>query len=195
LVTFGSAILSDVCQGREMLANWGATQAEIDSALPGDDLIDGPAHVGTRAIDIAAEPATVFDFLAQMGLGRAGWYSYDLLDNLGRKSATTIHDEWLVRSAGETVPGGPIHFVAAIVERPSAYALKIPPRRLLGYTVGFTLAYQLNPTARGTRVVSRARINIAGPAGGLLTQALMFGDGLMVRRQLLGLKARCESLS
>ena len=176
-----------------MLDRRGATDADRTCALPGDDLIKGPAHVGTRVIDISADRDLVFDFLAQMGFKRAGWYSYDLLDNLGRKSATTIHRDWLVESAGEIVPGGPIEFVAAVVERPVAYVLQLRQRRTLGHAVNFTLAYQLNETVTGTRLVSRARLHVDGPAGTMLSRALLFGDGVMVRRQLRGLRLRCEA--
>ena len=45
---------------------------------------------GHARIDCDARPAEVYPWLAQMGFGKAGWYSYDWLDNLGRKSATEI---------------------------------------------------------------------------------------------------------
>ena len=174
-----------------MLENSGATSDEISGPMPGDDLFEGPAVVGTRAIDIGAEPSLVFDFLAQMGFNRAGWYSYDLLDNLGRKSATSINQDWLVTSPGELVPGGPLDFVAAVVERPLAYVLQLPRRQALGHSVEFTLAYRLEPIDSGTRLVSRVRLAVDGPAGLPLSKALLIGDGLMVRRQLRGLQERC----
>ena len=61
-----------------------------------------------------------------MGFGRAGWYSYDWLDNLGRRSATRIHPEWQDVGAGDPIPAGPIDFVAAVVERPTAFVLRTP---------------------------------------------------------------------
>ena len=60
-----------------------------------------------------------------MGFGRAGWYSYDWLDNLGRKSATSIHDEWQSVVAGNKIPSGPISFTAAIVDAPRHFVLEI----------------------------------------------------------------------
>ncbi len=167
--------------------------------MPGDDLIEEPAPAGTRAIGIVADRETVFDFLAQMGFGRAGWYSYDLLDNLGRRSAKTINPEWLVDQAGASVPGGPISFVAAVVERPVGYVLRLPQRKALGYTVDFVLAYRLDELTSsdgsvGTRLVSRAKVRIDGPGGRLASRLLLLGDGVMVRRQLLGIKQRCEAL-
>ena len=176
-----------------MFGRWGATDADAACALPGDDLLEGPVRVGTRSIDIAADREVVFDFLAQMGFGRAGWYSYDLIDNLGRKSVATIDRDWLVESAGEIVPGGPYDFVAAVVDRPAAYVLQLRRRKVLGHALDMTLAYRLDETESGTRLVSRARLKVDGPADWLLSRALIFGDGVMFRRQLLGLQERCEA--
>ena len=175
------------------LRNWGATRAEVESQLPGDELLHRDCPAGTRSIDIDAAPERIFDFLAQMGFGRAGWYSYDLLDNLGRPSARSIHEEWLVRRRGEMVPGGPLTFTAAVVERPRAFVLEIPSRSRLGYTFGFTLGYLLTPQGRGTRLVSRVRVAVEGPLGALAAAVILAGDGVMVRRQLLGIKARAEA--
>jgi hypothetical protein len=62
---------------------WGATPEEVSRALPGDDLVTRPTFNATRAITIAAPPEEIWPWLIQVGLTRAGWYSYDILDNLG----------------------------------------------------------------------------------------------------------------
>lgn len=181
------------------LNNWGSTDLEIASALPGDDLVvDG--RRGTRCIDIHAPPEVVFDFLSQMGFGRAGWYSYDWIDNLGRRSADDLHEQWMVRSAGEAVPGGPIDFIAEIVDRPDHLVLNLGEQRLMGHDIGFTLSYQLasvqqsgHDSSERTRVVSRAVVSVVGPLGLVATWLLLVGDAVMVRRQLLGLKERAEA--
>ena len=80
---------------------WGATPAEVSRALPSDDLVPDPTFNATRAITLDAPPAQVWPWLVQMGLTRAGWYSYDLLDNLGRPSARRILPE-----LQELQPGG-----------------------------------------------------------------------------------------
>lgn len=173
------------------LQHWGATASEIAAPMPGDELIAGEAVEGTRSITIDAAPETVFDFIAQMGFGRAGWYSYDLIDNLGRKSATTINPDWAVTASGDPVPGGPIEFVAAVVERPNALVLQVPRRSVAGHQLDFTLAYALAPEHEAaTRLVTRVRIAIDGPAGPALERALLLGDGVMVRKQLLGIRDR-----
>jgi hypothetical protein len=57
---------------------WGATDEELARALPGDDLVARPTFNATRAVSIAAPPALVWPWLVQVGVTRAGWYSYDL---------------------------------------------------------------------------------------------------------------------
>jgi hypothetical protein len=125
-----------------------------------------------------------------MGFGRAGWYSYDWIDNLGRKSATRIHSEWQDIHSGSSVPGGPIEFTAAIVEAPHSYVLLVQPAGKLGQQFCFTLAYELREHPRGTRLVTRMRASIKVPGGGIAERLLAFGDGIMVRKQLTTLAHR-----
>jgi hypothetical protein len=67
---------------RPHMLRWGATKEEAAGGLPGDELIPAPVMRTTRAIDIHAPPEQVWPWLAQMGQGRAGFYSYDWLENL-----------------------------------------------------------------------------------------------------------------
>ena len=106
-----------------ILEHWGATGDEISGPIPGDDLVPDATLVATRSITLDAPPADVFPWLRQMGFGRAGWYSYDWIDNLGRRSATRIHPEWQTVQARDPVPGGPVDFTAAIVDPPTAFVL------------------------------------------------------------------------
>ena len=71
---------------------WGSTPEERAMRMAGDEyLADGPAAqvAMTRAVSIAASPDIVWPWLAQLGRG-AGWYSIDLLDNGGKRSARHI---------------------------------------------------------------------------------------------------------
>ncbi len=104
------------------LERWGATDDEVEGPLAGDSLVPDAQMIATRSIDIAAPPAEVFPWLVQMGFGRAGWYSYDWIDNLGRRSADRIHPEWQDLAEGDEVPAGPTHFIAAVVDTPTAFA-------------------------------------------------------------------------
>ena len=60
---------------------WGATDDEVAATLLGDDRQPEPDYVSTRALTIAAPPERVWPWLVQVGRGRAGFYSDDLLDN------------------------------------------------------------------------------------------------------------------
>src|ERR1017187_8763030 len=63
--------------------------------------------LATRAITIDAPPDSVWPWLVQVGGGRAGWYSNDLLDNLGRPSATTVVPDLQHLEVGQWVPMSP----------------------------------------------------------------------------------------
>lgn len=85
---------------------WGATDAEAEMSLPGDGLVPKPAYQTTRAVTIDAPPEAVWPWLVQIGQGRAGFYSYDWLENaFGREihNADRVHPEWQDLEAGDTV--------------------------------------------------------------------------------------------
>jgi len=168
---------------------WGATEEEIQSSVIGDDLCSKASVVATRSITIGAPPQDVFPWVGQMGFGRAGWYRYDWLDNLGRKSATTIHDEWQSVEAGDKIPSGPISFTAAIVDAPRHFVLEIKSPAKQSPKMHFTLAYELRDDPQGTRLVTRMRSHINLPLGSLFEKLILGpGDGIMLRRQLLNIK-------
>jgi hypothetical protein len=72
---------------------WGATTAEVVAAMPGDDIVPRAQFNATRAIDVAAPPAQVWPWIAQLGYRRGGFYTYDLLDNAGQRSADRVQAE------------------------------------------------------------------------------------------------------
>lgn len=175
--------------------HWNASVDEIGSVMPGDELIDEPQLNATRSITIAAPPEQVFPWIRQMGFGRAGWYSYDLVDNLGRRSATRIHPEWQNVFSGDQVPGGPINFTAVTVDEPSVFVLALGEPDAGRARVAFTLAYRLDSASDGTttRLVTRVRSRIDLPAGRLTARYLLGpGDGFMLRKQLANLRRRAE---
>jgi hypothetical protein len=172
---------------------WGATPSEVMSALAGDGRVPGAQYTSTRAISIDAQPELVWPWLVQVGCLRAGWYSDDLLDNLGHPSATRIVPELQHLEAGQWVPMSPW---------PSEHsALKVDSfeanRWLLWTTPDSTWAWQLVPTDNGgTRLIVRinAHYNWRQPLSAVLGLLLMeFGDFAMLRRMLRGIKARAEA--
>jgi hypothetical protein len=92
---------------RPRLLRWGATDEEVRRPYPGADLIPGGTRSVTMAVTINAPPAGVWPRLAQMGYGRAGWYSWDHLDNWGHTSAQRLHPEWQQIAVGDRLPSMP----------------------------------------------------------------------------------------
>jgi hypothetical protein len=116
---------------RPRLLRWGATPDEVRRPYPGADLIPGGKRGATMAITIEAPPARVWPWLVQMGYDRAGWYSWDALDNLRRRSENRIHPEWQELAVGDrlTAMGKPAWTVAAL-----------EPERFLGLQASFDLS-------------------------------------------------------
>lgn len=173
------------------LKNWGSTDEEISGPVVGDEVCPQARVVATRSITISAPPSEVFPWIRQMGFGRAGWYSYDWIDNLGHKSATSIHSEWQEVFSGSLVPGGPIDFEAVTVVPPHSFVIRVVGQGRMGKRICFTLAYELRNHPQGTRLVTRMRARTGVPGGALLDRLVLApGDGLMVRKQLLNIAQR-----
>jgi hypothetical protein len=146
----------------------GTTAEERRAAWPGGDLLPGGRRGATMATTIAAPPAEVWPWLAQLGCDRAGFYSWDRLDNGGHPSAERINPEWQVLAAGDriaSVPGGRSWFDVAAVEPERTLVLRtsltLPDARCFDPAaetppafVDSTWAFHLTPTAAGgTRLV------------------------------------------
>jgi hypothetical protein len=164
---------------------WGATDEDVCRAMPGDDLVPDAAST-TRAIAIAARPEQVWPWLVQLGYRRAGWYSYDGIDNDGQPSADRIIPQLQALQAGDQIlmlPGmGPR--VRAI--QPYRYFVA-------GDQHAGSWCLALYPTPSGCRLVSRWRVSWP------LTVATAFwilvsdpGAFVMERKMLKGIKARAE---
>lgn len=67
---------------KRWLTNWGATTLECSGSWPGDALAPSSVETFTRVIDIEASAETVWPWVEQFGLDRAGFYSYELLERL-----------------------------------------------------------------------------------------------------------------
>jgi hypothetical protein len=176
--------------------HWGATPAETAARLPGDEFLAHRAQEATRAITIDAPPEAVWPWLVQIGCGRAGFYSDDLLDNLGRPSARTIVPDLQHLEVGELIPMSPS---AAHTDRTAFTVHSFDVNRsLLWAKSDSTWVWRLTPTGDATRLVTRIRAvyDWHRPLSALTGAALMeFGDFAMMRRMLRGIKARAESVA
>jgi proline iminopeptidase len=102
-VVAAAAGVAALARMRKELRNLGATRAERRAILPGDELVFGARSPSTMAVTIDLPPSEVWPWLVQMGCDRAGFYSWDHLDNGGRPSATEIHPEWQTLAVGDRV--------------------------------------------------------------------------------------------
>lgn len=169
---------------------WGATDEECDATMPGDAYLatDGRARVAmTRAVSIDAPPDSVWPWLAQMGRG-AGWYSYDALDN-GRKRSAEHIVSWIpTPEVGDASPIGVIRHLVPGAE----ITWWVEGVRFVGSTA--SLAFDVRLTAReaGSRLVVRITAEAKGGAARPALAAFRPMDGLMARRQLVGIRERVE---
>jgi hypothetical protein len=175
---------------RPQLLRWGATQDEVDRDMAGDDLVPAPNYVSTRAITIRATPEQVFPWLPQIGYGRGGLYSYDWLDQLlgylDAPSADRILPELQEVKPGDVIPIGRVGgWLVRIVDPPRSFVVEPVPGKV---SWAFTLYSYGDGT---TRLVTRVRARLAFSLINLLLDPAEF---VMIRRMLVGIKERAESL-
>lgn len=117
---------------RPRLLRWGATDEEIISPYPGAEIIPGGQRNGTMAVTIDAPPSAVWPWLAQMGVDRALWYTWDYWRPWGLRSADRIHPEWQSIAVGyhmAATPSGSTWWEVAALE----------PERFLGLRMSVDL--------------------------------------------------------
>ena len=175
---------------------WGATDAEVVSAMPGDEIVPEPSFIATRAITIAAPPEDVWPWIVQIGTWRAGFYSYDLFDNAARPSADRILPQFQATRVGDWVP------MSSTVNETTAFKVKAfePNQWLLWAKPHSTWSWTLTPVDGGrTRLVTRLKENYdwrSSPGLALLTLILFeLGDFPMMRKLLVGIRWRAERLA
>jgi hypothetical protein len=202
----GCVGLAFIPLARRTMGRWGATSKEATRALPGDDGVARPQIASTRAIAIHAPAAMVWPWLVQMGWKKAGWYSYDRIDNEGIPSAERIVPELQDLQIGDVVPEGAE--VGWTVE-------ELEPNRLLLLTAHAPMAGvdwvqrrdsswlflldEIGPD--DTRLIERGRTSLTMNDDTLLgrflasrlgTLPLIAGDFVMAHRQMQGIKRRAE---
>ncbi len=172
---------------------WGATDDEVARPLPGDGDVSLPTFNATRAVTIIAPPEAIWPWLVQMGIGRAGWYSYDWLDNLGRPSAERIMPEFQHLAVGDLIPVSPDGKAGQWVRAFEPYRWM-----LWGDKPGDSTWYWgIEPLDKQhTRLLTRVRMRYRWNSPLLLFNPLVeFTDIVMMRKCLLGIKRRAERLA
>ena len=173
---------------------WGATGEEVSRSMPDDSIVAYPAFNATRAITIQGRPEEIWPWLAQMGYRRAGFYGYDLIENIasgtGIRSARTILPALQHPHPRDELPISAVASVAFGSVEPNQYLVwrgtDVPPSGVF--------IWQLVPVdATHTRLISRIRWRyLHDPVGRALGLFTEFGDHVAVRAILRGVRDRVE---
>ncbi len=175
---------------------WGATAEEVARTMPGDELMIHPSFWATRAITIHARPEQIWPWLAQMGYRRAGFYGYDLIENVG--SGTGIRSADRIEAALQDPKTGDVLPLSAVAHL--RFGEIAPDRYLIWRSdaepADGVFTWALYPQGGGTttRLVSRVRLHYHWGHAWLLALDLFteFADHAAVPAILRGARDRAE---
>ena len=169
--------------------SWGATTGEADREYRCDRILPAAPGRWLRAIDVAAAPSTVFRRVAQL---RAAPYSYDWLDNFGRRSPRELLPWCWDLAEGQSVM---TIFTLESFEPDRELTVLMKPGRATTIFGSLALTYRVEPVgavgpdeAGASRLLAVMRVcDAPGPLGGARRSLLAWGDLLMMRKQLVTL--------
>ncbi|HXO43581.1 MAG TPA: hypothetical protein VN999_19185 [Thermoanaerobaculia bacterium] len=188
---------------RNRRSHWGVDAEIAERWYPGDDLVAAPRWSWTHGVEIDAPAAEVWRWVAQLGAGRGGFYSYQWLENIAGcevRNAETIHPEWEVRAGDQLVlhPDVALPIVACEPGRwfVAHATTEAAPRSAGRHWMTASWLLHLEPLGEDRcRLLSRYRADSSDD----LASRLSFGPTLvepvgfaMDRRMLLGVKERAE---
>jgi hypothetical protein len=156
---------------------WGVTDDEVARRYPCDDVVAAPVLQAWRGVTVQTTSGRVWPWVGQIRLAP---YSYDRIDNLGRRSPRHL--------SGLAEPVAGEHFTS-VGGRPVGRILSVAPgEQLTGSIMGAVLSYVLVPAGGSTRLL----LKIVAAGGRLWAPLLSVGDLVMARRQLLNLRQLAE---
>ncbi len=177
---------------RRRILNWGATDAEADARLPGDELLEHADGVATRAISIDAPAVAVWPWIAQIGPSpRGGAYTYDWIENLLRldmHSTDRVLPDFQHPEVGDTLGYGKNRMRFERVE----------PRRVLATRSedgNWVWSFVLDEQDGQTRLISRNRFRLPSLTARIGMLPLEPASLVMERKMLRGIKQRAERLA
>ncbi|MCL4296665.1 MAG: hypothetical protein KJ077_13090 [Anaerolineae bacterium] len=170
---------------------WGATDEEVERTMPGDDVVLQPTFNATRGVTITANPEDIWPWLLQLGSKRAGFYSYDWVDNAGIPSSECILPEFQQISLADFIPMTPDGKQGMWVKdfKANEYILWWDKKG------NATWLWQLSPLDNtNTRLITRLRVKYDWTPPWVFYYLVQdAGDIVMMRKCLLGLKRRVEA--
>jgi hypothetical protein len=194
----GSVLLAGMIAADRVVRPVRATNGERSRRLAGDELVPDAIGTLTHAIMISGSPGAVWPWLVQMGAGRAGWYSYDFVDNGRQASATRIVPELQPIRVGTVFPALP-----GVTEGFVVLAFELQRSLILGWpnpdgSPLVTWAFVLEElSGNTTRLIVRVRggqgYRFHGLPERLSIPAVRLVHFVMQRKQLLGIARRVEA--
>ena len=192
LGSIGAAALVYQLLLRRPILNWGATDAEANARLPGDELLEEADGVATRAITINAPAAAVWPWIAQMGPApRGGAYTYDWIENLLRldmHSVDRVLPEYQYPKVGDTLGYGKNRMR---IER-------VDPQQVLATRSqdgNWVWSFILREQDGNTRLISRNRFRLPSLTAKIGMLPMEPASLVMERKMLHGIKQRAENLA
>ena len=146
--------------------------------VPGDQSLEPPFWYVDHVVNINSKPESIWPWLAQMGNSRAGWYSYDWIDNFGKPSFRHIEPRLQGLQRGQKISV----FRVEDFELNRFLTLKLSD--------GCNMTWQLEPIGEYTNLITRLRVR--GPK---ILCSLLVGPahGFMQRKQNREIKERVEA--
>ena len=165
---------------------WGSTPAERSGDYACAGILPDARKSLFRAVDVAAPPAIVYRWLCQL---RKAPYSYDILDNFGRRSPRT-----LTPGIDQLEPGQTFMMIYELKSFEPGKHLTIATKMLRWMVGEQAVTYQVVPVGDGrSRLIANRRVN---PPRGLFWPMINFNlpliDMIMTRKQLKTLKTLAE---
>lgn len=177
----------------------GASVEEVWMSLPGDELLPTAQVQNDRACTLPAAPADVWPWIAQLGQDKAGFYSWEALENLAGcqiVGATRVHPEWQNIAVGDPFRLHPdVALRVARVEPGRALVVTSQGGDALGdMAIETTWAFCLSPIdgstgSPATRLHLRERYCTPSRASRALTEATSVISALMSWRMMSNLAA------
>lgn len=166
---------------------WGSTPADRARSFPCDGLVDDPDLVAWRAVPVAAPAPVTFRWLCQM---RVAPYSYDWIDNLGRRSPRR-----LTPGLEELAEGQRFMAIFRLEAFEPGSSLTLVMDRLAPASGAVAVTYRVEPlTDHAGRIVVKIVMRAPrGPWGVLWRAGAAPADLIMMRKQLLTFKALAEA--
>jgi hypothetical protein len=187
--------------GLRWTGRWGATAEELAATLPGDELVPHPDLSTTRAVTVHARAVDVWPWIAQLGQGRGGFYSYDGLENLigcDIHSADRIVPAWQDVAVGGQVRLAPEMAMTVAVAEPGRTLVLRAAAQLGSFAAPFdsTWAFVLREEPDGTtRLVSRERYEYLRWWAALVVGPVSVISFVMSRKMLRGIADRAERMA